>query len=131
MMFQRFRQAGHLPTLIASFCYFDFSFTVHYDLSGIPAGMMAAVIVMFGSCFRPVGGWLADRIGGVRALEALFGIVALAYFASAYLPAGPISPSGAGWALLAFGVLALTGLLGIITVKTRWRTNWNAMGARI
>lgn len=75
-------------------------FTVQYHLSGIAAGAMVALIVMFGSAFRPVGGHVADRIGGIRTLTILFAVVAIAYVAIAFLPVGPAPAGGAaGWAL--------------------------------
>ncbi len=74
-------------------------FTVQYHLSGVAAGALVALIVAFGSGFRPVGGHLADRFGGVKALSILFGIVGLAYLAVAMLPEGAAAPSPAGWAL--------------------------------
>ena len=74
-------------------------FTVQYHVSGIAAGMMVALIVLFGSCFRPVGGYLADRVGGIRTLSVGFGVVALTYCAVAFLPSGPAMPqAGAGQA---------------------------------
>lgn len=64
-------------------------FTIQYHVSGVAAGIMAAVVVFFGSLFRPVGGHVADRVGGVATLTVLFAIVSLAYLAAALLPAGP------------------------------------------
>ena len=64
-------------------------FTLQYHVSGVAAGVMAAVVVVFGSLFRPVGGHVADRVGGVATLTILFAIVSLAYLAAAFLPAGP------------------------------------------
>ena len=64
-------------------------FTLQYHVSGIAAGVMAAVVIVFGSLFRPVGGHVADRAGGVATLTILFAIVSLAYLAAAFLPAGP------------------------------------------
>jgi NNP family nitrate/nitrite transporter-like MFS transporter len=74
-------------------------FTVQYHLSGVAAGLLVALIVAFGSGFRPVGGLIADRIGGIRALSILFGIVITAYFLIANLPEGRPAPTAAGWSL--------------------------------
>jgi NNP family nitrate/nitrite transporter-like MFS transporter len=78
-------------------------FTIQYHVSGVAAGVMAAVVVLFGSLFRPVGGYVADRIGGIAALTVLFAIVSIAYFTAAFLPgaAPPIGPDGkdAVWTL--------------------------------
>lgn len=75
-------------------------FTIQYHVSGVTAGLMNAIVVMFGSCFRPVGGLVADKIGGIRTLMILFGVVCLAYAAAAFLPAGP-APEQAGTAVVA------------------------------
>jgi NNP family nitrate/nitrite transporter-like MFS transporter len=190
-------------------------FTNWYHASGVAAGMMVALVVFAGSMCRPVGGWLADRFGGLRTLQILFAIVALCYLSIAYMPQGP-APTAVmvttakvgGWALselptvawgavliffvgamalgmgngsvfqlvplrfrheigvmtglvgaaggvggffLAkalgwsqgmtggfaagfwlFAALAVVGLLGLLMVKTRWRTTWGAAsGARV
>lgn len=60
-----------------------------YHASGIAAGMMVAIVVFAGSIFRPVGGWVADRVGGIRALQALFLVVTASYLVIAFLPEGP------------------------------------------
>ena len=184
-------------------------FTTQYHASGIAAGVMVALIVAGGSSFRPVGGYIADRIGGVKTLSVLFVVVSVCYFAIASLPQGPAPATPAtDWSLLQlppiafgavalfsvgvlslgigngavfqllpqrfrrevgamtglvgasgglggfflaktlafskgatgaftggfifFGCLALLGLIGLIVVKTRWRTTWGAVsGARI
>ncbi len=190
-------------------------FTNWYHTSGVAAGLLVAIIVFAGSMFRPIGGQLADRIGGIRSLQILFSVVALAYLSISFLPEGPV-PSAlhisadkvAGWgftqlpavawlAVLIFfagamalgmgngavfqlvplrfrheigvmtglvgaagGVggfflakslgwsrgmtggfavgfwvfagLALLGLVGLVSVKQRWRTTWGAVsGARV
>lgn len=190
-------------------------FTTWYHASGVAAGMMVALVVFAGSMFRPVGGILADRIGGIRSLQYLFSLVALSYLAISFLPEGP-TPDAAllanakvpGWgffelpgiAWLAVGIffvgamalgmgngavfqlvpqrfrremgvitglvgaaggiggfflakalgwsmgmtgdfasgfwlfaaLAVVGLIGLASVKTRWRTTWGAVsGARV
>ncbi|WP_343040047.1 MFS transporter [Methylocystis heyeri] len=74
-------------------------FTVHYHASGVAAGLAVALIVAVGSGFRPVGGYIADRIGGIRTLSILFGVVALSYFGVATMPEGPAPAGEAGWSL--------------------------------
>ncbi|WP_249159516.1 nitrate/nitrite transporter [Bradyrhizobium tropiciagri] len=74
-------------------------FTVQYQVSGVAAGLLVALIVAFGSGFRPVGGLIADRIGGIRSLSILFGIVVAAYFIIAFMPEGPTAPTQGGWSL--------------------------------
>ena len=75
-------------------------FTVQYHLSGVAAGALVALIVAFGSGFRPVGGYIADRVGGIQALTILFAIVSTAYFAVAAMPEGAAALTPAGWSLL-------------------------------
>jgi NNP family nitrate/nitrite transporter-like MFS transporter len=47
-------------------------FYEQYSLSRVTAGTLTAACVFSGSMLRPVGGWLADRVGGVRLLTGLF-----------------------------------------------------------
>jgi NNP family nitrate/nitrite transporter-like MFS transporter len=81
-------------------------FTQWYHVSGVAAGLMAAMVVFAGSMLRPVGGWLADRVGGIRTLQMLFVVVALAYITVAMLPQGAAPAVGAvaaakvsGWSI--------------------------------
>lgn len=76
-------------------------FNIQYHVSGVTAGLMVAIVVSFGSFFRPVGGAVADRIGGVRTLLVLFGVVVLAYVGAAFMPAGPAPEQLAGGAAVA------------------------------
>ena len=62
-----------------------------YGLTKVRAGELAALGVMAGSLMRPLGGLLADRIGGIRMLNILFGIVALLTMGVAQLPSLPIA----------------------------------------
>lgn len=75
-------------------------FTIQYHVSGVTAGLMVAIVVMFGSGFRPVGGFIADHIGGIRTLLVLFAVVSLAYLMAAFMPAGP-APENAGTGVVA------------------------------
>jgi NNP family nitrate/nitrite transporter-like MFS transporter len=63
-------------------------FTTWYHASGIAAGLMVALVVFAGSMARPLGGWLADRVGGIRTLQLLFVVVLSAYVVMAFLPQG-------------------------------------------
>ncbi len=64
-------------------------FSTWYHVSGVTAGLMVALVVFAGSLFRPIGGMVADRIGGIRALQILFTVVSLSYLAISFLPQGP------------------------------------------
>jgi NNP family nitrate/nitrite transporter-like MFS transporter len=53
-------------------------FNDQYGLSAITAGYFTAACVFAGSLVRPVGGALADRIGGVRSLTVTYAVAATA-----------------------------------------------------
>jgi NNP family nitrate/nitrite transporter-like MFS transporter len=79
MSLRGFRSAGHPPTLLAAFLYFDGSFMVWvilgplgpflsetYHLSATQKGLLTAIPLLGGSFFRPVLGWMTERFGGRR-----------------------------------------------------------------
>jgi NNP family nitrate/nitrite transporter-like MFS transporter len=79
MSFREFRKAGHPPTLAAAFLYFDVSFMAWVilgplgpfigetlKLSATQKGFLTAVPLLGGSFFRPILGWMTERIGGRR-----------------------------------------------------------------
>lgn len=81
-------------------------FTNWYHVSGIAAGLMSAIVVFGGSMFRPVGGWVADRFGGIRALQFLFVTVSICYLSISLMPEGPAPAAAqvtdakiAGWSM--------------------------------
>jgi NNP family nitrate/nitrite transporter-like MFS transporter len=47
-------------------------FRVQYGQSPVVSGMFATVCVIAGSLLRPIGGYLADRFGGIRMLIVLY-----------------------------------------------------------
>lgn len=76
MNLRDFRQAGHWPTLLCAFLYFDISFMVwvllgalansivpEFHLSDAERGLMVAVPLLGGSMLRLVLGYLTDRLG--------------------------------------------------------------------
>ena len=86
-------------------------FTVQYHVSGVAAGLLVGLIVAFGSGFRPVGGMIADRIGGIRSLSILFGVVVAAYLVIAFMPEGPAASTPAGWSLTQLPRIAWVSVL--------------------
>jgi NNP family nitrate/nitrite transporter-like MFS transporter len=67
-------------------------FNAEYGLSPIYAGYFTAACVFAGSLVRPIGGTLADRIGGIRALSAMYLVAATALaLASFHMPAAWIA----------------------------------------
>jgi MFS transporter, NNP family, nitrate/nitrite transporter len=57
-----------------------------YDVSKVTAGDLTALCVMAGSFLRPVGGFLADRLGGIRVLVVLYGMISLLALGVAQMP---------------------------------------------
>ncbi|HYI82142.1 MAG TPA: MFS transporter, partial [Acetobacteraceae bacterium] len=161
-------------------------FSDQYGLSPVLAGYFTAACVFAGSLMRPVGGALADRVGGIRALSIMYTVAAAAIaIVSIGLPqawmallafvigmlalgmgngsvfqlvpqrfriemgvmTGLIGMTGGiggfylasslGYSkqltgsysvgLLLFAALAAVALLGLTSVKTRWRTTWGAV----
>lgn len=51
-----------------------------YQLAPDAAGYFAAVCVLAGAAARPVGGWIADRFGGIKSLQLLFALAAAGAF---------------------------------------------------
>lgn len=54
-------------------------FNDQYGLPAVTAGYCTAGVVFVGSMVRPLGGWVADRVGGVRALTCLYAVAAMAF----------------------------------------------------
>ena len=89
-----FLKAGHLPTLLAAFLYFDLSFMawvilgplavqIAKDLALSPAqkGLMVATPVLAGAAFRVVNGFLVDHLkpkltGVISQLVVIAGLTA-------------------------------------------------------
>jgi NNP family nitrate/nitrite transporter-like MFS transporter len=114
MSLREFRKAGHPPTLIAAFLYFDVSFMVwvllgplapflaeSLKLTATQKGLLTAVPLLGGSFFRPILGWMTERFGGRRT-----GLIGLAV---------SLFPLAIGWQFAAsYGqFLALGLLLGV------------------
>jgi MFS transporter, NNP family, nitrate/nitrite transporter len=114
MSLQGFRKAGHSPTLLSAFLYFDVSFMVWVILGPLgpfigeslhlttsQKGMLTAVPLLGGSFFRLVLGIMTERIGGRKT-----GMIGLAL---------SLVPLLLGWQVAnSFGqFLALGALLGI------------------
>ena len=57
-----------------------------YSVSMVLAGDLTSLCVLSGSLMRPLGGWLADRLGGVRVLTALYGLITVLLLAITPLP---------------------------------------------
>ncbi len=51
-------------------------FNTQYGLTPVVAGYYTAACVFMGSMMRPLGGWLADRIGGIKSLSVMYVLAA-------------------------------------------------------
>ena len=161
-------------------------FNDQYALPPVTAGYFTAACVFAGSLIRPVGGFVADRIGGIRTLLVMYSLAALflftlsfgmpqAYLALAVVIAAMLAlgmgngavfqlvpqrfrkeigvmtglvgmaggvggfylASSLGYSrqitgsyqtgLIIFSVLALLAMVGLMSVKTRWRTTWGSV----
>jgi NNP family nitrate/nitrite transporter-like MFS transporter len=80
--------------------------TFFHDQYGIPKqeiGTYAAVAIVAASVLRVAGGWLSDKLGGVRLLFSLLAIVILSVGAAATLPGSP-------WAMVGLLVVAFAAM---------------------
>lgn len=75
-----------------------------YGLSRIAAGNLTALCVCAGSFVRPIGGYLADRLGGMYLLMLLFWMVGLFMLIISQLPILPVA------ALFLCASMALLGM---------------------
>lgn len=57
-----------------------------YGVSMVYAGDLTTLCVLSGSFVRPVGGWIADKLGGIRVLTLLYGLISILLMAIAPLP---------------------------------------------
>jgi len=82
--------------------YLTIFFNAEYGLSAVRAADFTTICVIAGSFFRPVGGYLSDRFGGVRMLTVLY-LGAFAMFACV----SSIPPLAAVTAFLFVGMMCL------------------------
>jgi MFS transporter, NNP family, nitrate/nitrite transporter len=80
----------YLPTLLRA----------QFGLAPADAGFRAAGFVVLATLMRPLGGWLADRIGGAQVLSWVFGAVSLLALLLIWPSMVPFSVGALGCALL-------------------------------
>lgn len=66
--------------------YLTIFFNTQYSLSAVQAADFTTVCVVAGSLFRPVGGFLSDKIGGIRMLMFLYAGAGLMLASISLLP---------------------------------------------
>lgn len=130
MISKDFLKAGHAPTLLSAFLYFDISFMVWVilgalsvqiakDLGLSPAekGMMVAVPILAGAGLRIVNGVLVDMIGPKRT-----GVIAQLIVISGLLLAWAIHIDSFGAVLALGGVLGMAGASFAVALPlaSRW-----------
>jgi MFS transporter, NNP family, nitrate/nitrite transporter len=80
-------------------------FNTDYGLDAVHAGYFTAACVFCGSLVRPIGGALADRIGGIRTLSAMYAVAAVALVVVSNRPASVYTALALfACAMLAFGM---------------------------
>ena len=79
-------------------------FTSEFGLSAVDAGTWAAGCTLIGALGRPVGGAIADRLGGIRALNILYVVAALSLGLAAF---------SHGIVLCAIGFFLASGAFGM------------------
>jgi len=84
--------------------YYSIYFRTEYGFPPVKAADFAALCTLIGALVRPVGGALADRIGGIRSLLVLFATAGVLLFASAFV--GAFAPKF----ILLLGVSASLGI---------------------
>lgn len=84
--------------------YLTIFFNTQYNLAPVRAGDFTTICVIAGSFFRPVGGWLADKIGGIRMLISLYtGVAILLVIISGLPPLGFVT-------VLLFAMMMMLGM---------------------
>ncbi|MGZ5817795.1 MAG: MFS transporter, partial [Burkholderiaceae bacterium] len=160
-------------------------FNSQYGLSPVTAGYFTAACVFAGSLVRPMGGHIADRIGGIKTLSMMYALAACFLFIASFglhssvaavivfvlsmlslgtgngavfqlvpqrfrkeigVMTGLVGMAGGvggfylasslGYSkqitgsyqvgLTIFASLAIVALIGLSSVKTRWRTTWGS-----
>ncbi|PTL37584.1 nitrate/nitrite transporter [Alkalicoccus saliphilus] len=66
--------------------FLSYFFASQYSVSGVMAGYFVTIVIASGSFLRPVGGLIADKIGGVRLLQYLLVGVAVCMLGVSLLP---------------------------------------------
>lgn len=82
--------------------YLTIFFNTQYALTAVQAADIATICVIAGSFFRPVGGFLADRIGGTKMLMYLYSGAGIMLACVSFLPPLPVVVS-----LLFVGMMCL------------------------
>jgi len=105
--------------------YVSLLMTTQYGLSKLDAGFIMAALSFTGAMVRPVGGWVADRLSGVRVLPVLLVIIAAGNFAFAALM--PALPAGVALLLALYLCFGLGNGATFQLVPHRWKGKTGVM----
>jgi NNP family nitrate/nitrite transporter-like MFS transporter len=75
-----------------------------YGVTPVVAGSLTALVAFAGSASRPVGGWLADRVGGARLLTVVLLCAGVGYALVSRLPALPAMVTTLACVMLCLGM---------------------------
>jgi len=89
---------------LALVSYLAIFFNTAYGVDKVSVGILVAIASLFGSVLRPVGGYIADRVGGVAVLRVVYVVFAILCVGIAFSP--PLS-------ICQFLVFAAVGALGM------------------
>jgi NNP family nitrate/nitrite transporter-like MFS transporter len=84
--------------------YLSIFFFDQYGLSQVDAGWMAAICALAGSFSRPVGGFVADRLGGLRVLFFLYPAIAVLIGITSLLLPFPVAMTAVFLAMTCLGM---------------------------
>ena len=84
--------------------YLSIFFFDQYGLSRVEAGWAAAACALAGSFFRPVGGFIADRCGGLRVLFILYPTIAVCTGVASLLLPFPVALAALFLAMACLGM---------------------------
>lgn len=84
--------------------YLTIFYNTQYGLDPVRAADFTTLLVIAGSFVRPIGGWLADRLGGIRMLLVLYGVVAVMMAGVSTLPSIGLTTGMLFLAMMALGM---------------------------
>ncbi|GAX91400.1 nitrate/nitrite transporter [Effusibacillus lacus] len=96
--------------------YLGLFFVDQYGVSKVTAGDFVTLVVFAGSFVRPIGGWLADRIGGMKMLIRLFLLATIVLVLVGTLPSVYVALTLLFVALMIFG-LSNGALFQVVPVR--------------
>jgi len=105
--------------------YVSLFLTTQYRIARVEAGLLMAMLSFAGAMVRPMGGWIADRLSGVRVLLVLLAGVSMCNFVFA-----AFMPSLAGGLAILLAIYVCFGLGNGATfqlVPQRWKGKTGVM----